>query len=342
MKKRSVTALLIVGLSLTTFTTIFKTPHVLASSSYNIPADFSTIAAALSSGILVTGDQLHISPGYVEVLVAPIVISIPGLWMIGSPSAMGSMPVINVNGFNMVVAAPNVFIWGLNIIDPTGTSIPLLLLAPISSSALIMNNVIQGAAPNTGIAVTGADNIVTLNTVSNCGICIDVQGPSTGNLVKLNNVDTWAGIGIQVSLGAGPNNGIYWNNVWTEFDWYEFNDLTPGSPPNFFDDTTLPGGPGFLKGNYWAMTLAPPPFPIPGPGNNGWFDNFPLRPGIAQLTGDINVDGRVNVMDIVLIGIHFAQAWCQLSWDPRADINGDGIINIIDIVKLAINYGQHY
>lgn len=340
MRNKTLTSLLIIALFLTTFMAAFKIPRALAAS-YNIPINFPTIAVALSSGLLLPGDQLHISPGYIEVLAAPLVIPIPSLWIIGSPPALGPTPMINVNGFSIIVAAPNVFIWGLNINDPTGTSAPILLLTPVSSNALIMNNIIQGVAPpNIGIVVTGTNNIVTLNTISFCGICIDVQGPSTGNIVKLNTINLPNIFGIQVSLGAGPNNGMYWNNV---FATPEFWDLTPGSPPNFFDDTTLPGGPGFLKGNYWGITLPPPPpVPIPGPGTNGWFDNFPLPAAIAQLAGDINVDGRVNIKDIVLVAIHFTQVWCTNNWDPRADVNGDGIINILDIVRLAVNYGRTY
>ena len=117
MKNKTVTILLVIALSLT-FMATYKIPNVLATS-YNIPISFPTIALALSSGSLVAGDQLHISPGYIEVLAAPLVIPIPGLRIIGSPPGLGAMPVINVNGFSMVVAAPNVWIWGLNIVDPT-------------------------------------------------------------------------------------------------------------------------------------------------------------------------------------------------------------------------------
>ena len=199
-----------------------------------------------------------------------------------------------------------------------------------------MNNIIQGnAPPNTGILVTGNNNVVTLNTISMCGICIDVQGPSSGNMIKLNTIN-FPNIGIQVGFGAGPNNGIYWNNVWAS---PEFWDIGPPGPPNFFDDTSLPGGPGFSKGNFWAIG---PPGPIPGPGGNFWTDFFPQLVPVVQLKGDLNVDGLVDIIDIVIVAARFSSVWCQNGWDPRADVNGDGIVDIFDLVSLAANFGASY
>lgn len=97
-----------------------------------------------------------------------------------------------------------------------------------------------------------------------------------------------------------------------------------------------------MKGNYWGTTLPPPSFPIPGPGGNGWWDFFVLPALIAQLKGDVDVNGVVNIFDIVMVAIHFGQVWCTRGWNPRADINGDGQINIFDIVAIAVNFGAHY
>jgi len=330
--------LLITALCLTTFAAVKITPaHAPGNNIWRIPLDFPTLEIAIASGFVVNNDEIHILAGYFEVLSGPITIWQSGLWIIGSPPSLGPAPIINVNGFVITVTGSNVFVWGLNIVDPVGVSPALINLAPPAANCLIMNNIITGAAPpNTGILVQGTNNIVTLNTISTCGICIDVTALSTNNIVKLNTINFPNFIGIQISGGAGPNNAMYWNNIWAS---PEFWDLTPGSPPNFFDDTFTPGGPGFSKGNFWAIG---PPGPIPGPGGNGWFDFFSQLAPISQIQGDVNVDGRVNIFDIVTVAIKFNQIWCQLGWDPRADPNGDGIVDIFDIVQLAVNFGATY
>jgi len=304
-----------------------------------------SLAAAVA--LALPNDEIHIAPGWIEILPpGGLTIWQSNLWIIGGPPGLGAAPTIDLFGpFSITIITSGVFIWGLSIVDSTGTSPALINLAPPSANCLIMSNTIQGAAPpNTGILIQGTSNIVTLNTISSCGWCIDVTGPSTSNIVKLNTINIPNNWGIQVSGMAGPNNAIYWNNVWTLAPLTEFYDATPGSPPNWFDDTSAPGGPGFTKGNYWGTTMPPPmmPFPIPGPGMNGWFDLFPQPIPIARLPGDIDVTGIVDIFDIVIVGKSFGRVWCQLGWDPRADLNGDGLVDIMDIVRIALNFSAHY
>ena len=50
------------------------------------------------------------------------------------------------------------------------------------------------------------------------------------------------------------------------------------------------------------------------------------------LSGDINSDGMINVLDVVmLVNIVLGQA----GGNPSADINGDGIYNVLDVVQLV-------
>ena len=52
---------------------------------------------------------------------------------------------------------------------------------------------------------------------------------------------------------------------------------------------------------------------------------------IVPLLGDVNRDGVVNILDMVLVASKFGQ---RVSGDP-ADVNEDGIVNIVDLVKVA-------
>jgi Clostripain family/Bacterial pre-peptidase C-terminal domain len=52
------------------------------------------------------------------------------------------------------------------------------------------------------------------------------------------------------------------------------------------------------------------------------------------LGGDINADGRIDILDISFVGARFG------GHDPGADINGDGTVDILDLVLTASNFGQ--
>jgi hypothetical protein len=52
----------------------------------------------------------------------------------------------------------------------------------------------------------------------------------------------------------------------------------------------------------------------------------------SSLPGDLNDDGMVNVLDVVvLVNIVLGQA----GEDPAGDLNGDGLINVLDVVILV-------
>ena len=50
----------------------------------------------------------------------------------------------------------------------------------------------------------------------------------------------------------------------------------------------------------------------------------------TQLIGDVNSDGIVNILDLVLVSSHFGKADA-----PEADVNDDGKVNIQDLVLVA-------
>ena len=49
---------------------------------------------------------------------------------------------------------------------------------------------------------------------------------------------------------------------------------------------------------------------------------------------DINGDGEVNILDLVLVANAFGEN------NPKADINGDGEVNILDLVTVANAFGN--
>ena len=58
--------------------------------------------------------------------------------------------------------------------------------------------------------------------------------------------------------------------------------------------------------------------------------------GMEVLT-DINVDGIVNVLDLVIVAQHIGR---ERPRNPRVDVNGDGVVNILDMVVAANAFDQ--
>ncbi len=53
-------------------------------------------------------------------------------------------------------------------------------------------------------------------------------------------------------------------------------------------------------------------------------------------TGDVNRDGQVSILDMVLVARHFGET---ASAHSEVDVNGDGIINILDLILVAQHMG---
>jgi len=61
---------------------------------------------------------------------------------------------------------------------------------------------------------------------------------------------------------------------------------------------------------------------------------------IKLLTGDLNVDGKVDIKDIQIAAKAFGSVWGHLRWNPRADMNKDNVVNIIDLFLIVTNFGK--
>ena len=60
---------------------------------------------------------------------------------------------------------------------------------------------------------------------------------------------------------------------------------------------------------------------------------------IVPILGDVNKDGTVNILDLVLVAASFGQTVADGA-NPAADVNEDGVINIIDLVRVAGAFGD--
>jgi hypothetical protein len=56
----------------------------------------------------------------------------------------------------------------------------------------------------------------------------------------------------------------------------------------------------------------------------------------VPLTGDVNGDGHVNALDLVLVGQHFGETGAP-GWIPE-DINKDGHVDVLDLILIFQNW----
>lgn len=62
----------------------------------------------------------------------------------------------------------------------------------------------------------------------------------------------------------------------------------------------------------------------------------------VRMPGDINMDGKVDIIDISAVSRAFGSYPGHPRWNPIVDENEDGIIDIFDIALICRNFGKTY
>jgi len=70
-----------------------------------------------------------------------------------------------------------------------------------------------------------------------------------------------------------------------------------------------------------------------GNGNKSNVMNFTVYP-----IWDINMDGRINVLDLIIVAMHFGSHEGEPDYDESVDLNNDGDINILDLIIVAMHW----
>jgi hypothetical protein len=69
-------------------------------------------------------------------------------------------------------------------------------------------------------------------------------------------------------------------------------------------------------------------------------DAFAGTYSYEPIKGDLNMDGLVELYDLVRTAQAFGLKLGDPDWDPDADMNLDNVINILDIIVVASNFGS--
>lgn len=186
------------------------------------------------------------------------------------------------------------------------------------------------------------------------------------------------------AVSATANVGVYWDaNFQNRVDSISWGTLTPGetekvevyarnegnksfilalitenwNPANVsqilnFDWTSENMSVGVGEAVKVTMTLSVVVSPEHAPTSNGSV-NFSFDivfEGLDRLLGDLNGDGVVNILDVIIVceayGSHgpnydYSGEQASPNWNPIADIYKDGIVNILDLVTVTSEYGEH-
>jgi len=71
------------------------------------------------------------------------------------------------------------------------------------------------------------------------------------------------------------------------------------------------------------------------------YDGYVTVIGMApQIPGDVNRDGTVNILDVLIAVVAFGSQPGDPNWNPDADLDGNWIINILDMVIIGVNFGK--
>lgn len=88
---------------------------------------------------------------------------------------------------------------------------------------------------------------------------------------------------------------------------------------------------GVPKGNYTISALAAVVQGETNTSNNSFTDG---NIQVAKL-GDVNGDGKNNVLDLIAVATSLGTFPGDARWNPNADINNDGIVNLSDLILVA-------
>ncbi len=278
--------------------------------------DFATIQGAINSPLVFDGDVLHVfAANYVENVNVWKSLTIIGE---NRSTTFVTAATARVSTSTLSIRAPNVKILELTIqLGYAGVRAFFWNDATIKDCRVVNNTV--------GFVAWHSDsNDVKANNVSGnkCGILL---WRSNVDLILGNDITNNSAVGIQVLHGSDGNN-IYWNDF-----------IQLGGVPNALAAWTTANTWDVMgKGNYWNKDVFGQG-PYMNPTN---VDNNPLTAPWNPMLGDVNLDGKVNIVDITICAMAFGTHFSDLRWNPQADVNRDGLVNILDIALAAKNFGK--
>jgi len=74
--------------------------------------------------------------------------------------------------------------------------------------------------------------------------------------------------------------------------------------------------------------------------DNSSANNTTTRSVMVYMAGDANGDGRVNILDATLVGLHWNARRGTAGYHDGADLNNDDVVNILDAAIVGLNWNK--
>lgn len=196
-----------------------------------------------------------------------------------------------------------------------------------------------------------SNNSFQANTIFNNDIGIFLLLESSHNIVFRNTITKNWNANVIVGYGSHNNRiveNIISENIYAGASWvyglafYESsnenliyrNNFINNSQHAYDECNNVWYNETLQEGNYWDDFENNPGYPnyyeiLPDGSNK---DLYPLTTPWSPLIGDINGDGIVNVLDLLLLLADWGKT------DSPADLNSDGIVNVTDLLILLANW----
>jgi hypothetical protein len=147
--------------------------------------------------------------------------------------------------------------------------------------------------------------------------------------VTVNGADVPDGTVISVWL-EGPSVGPWTTTTYTQEGASRYAIDIPA------DDPATPAKDGAVAGDQVYFSVGGTT--VPGAATWKRIENvfYALRITAGALVGDVNGDGHVNALDLVLVGQHFGESGPP-GWIPE-DVNVDGFVDVLDIILIFQNW----
>lgn len=205
-----------------------------------------------------------------------------------------------------------------------------------------------------GIALTDetSNSNVTGNTVSNnqffVGIAIDLESSSNNTFVR--NTLKNNKVGVYFLFSPCDDNTLYHNNFVentrqvvedTQVNVWNYGYPAGGNYWSDYNGTDLYYGSGQNKAG--SDGIGDTPYVI----DSANVDHYPfVNPLVIPstiLVGDLNLDGKVSLADLILLASAYKSKPGDSNWNPAADLAAPfGIISLTDLLTMAMHYGEHY
>ena len=236
-----------------------------------------------------------------------------------------------------------------------------LLLAYTNDSKIAYNTMVENYL-GVGIWYSSNNNIIVGNNMTDdyAGIYLETSENTSiiGNSMARNVYGFWfygspsnSIVGNNVTdndcgifLYGSPKNVVYHNNflnTWEQAVSTELNVWDDGYPSggNYWSDYV---GADVNSGQYQNETGSDGIGDTPYAVNADNLDNYPLMSPWMHIVGDLNLDGKVSLADLLLVTLAYNSKLGDPNWNSMADIASPyGIIGLTDVVTLAMHYGRH-